>query len=516
MLKRIGQAFIAFSFGQVLSFASSILLVPLFLHAWSPTKYGEWLTLYSAVAYLSSLDLGVQTYVMNRLTQAYARQDMDEYYAVQHTAFAFYAGLAFLGSLAVAIVAFLAPIGRWFNLVQTERSVIVTVIIVLAVQYLWQLPGSILFSAYRTTGNLAFSQWLFNFMRGLTLSLTIIALLVAPSFEVVAMVQLGGFLIVQAFTIWDVHRRSPELIPSFRKARWNLMGSILRPSVLFGIILFSTMLVLQGSALLVAGTLGAAAVAIFVTTRTLANSIRQLVSLFANSSWTALTRLDAIDDRARLRTAFRLLLVLTTAACLAISASLWFEGSSVILFWTAGRLRPDTPLLRWLLCYLILQTPWITAATITCATNNHRVTSKGYLFSAVGGLLIAAVLIHKIGFVALPIGLLLGEFLACYHFVIQDSCRVVGENYGAFARRFWTSMCVVTAMAMLATGAVHRLPLGDLGRWALSGVASTIAVGLGTWLVWLSSEDRLFIRAKLGLGIRYIGERSQVRAQTSA
>jgi O-antigen/teichoic acid export membrane protein len=516
MLKRIGQAFLAFFFGQVLGLASNILLVPLFLHAWSPAKYGEWLTLYSAVAYLSGLDLGVQMYVINRLTQAYARQDMDEYHAVQHTAFAFYTVLAVLGSLAVAAFAILAPIARWFNLVQTDRTVIVTVIIVLAVQYLFQLHGSILVSAYRTTGNLAFSQWMWNFVRGLTLALTVISLLVWPRFEVVAMMQLAGWLIVEALTIWHVRVRFPELIPSFRHARWDLVGGILRPSMMFGMILLSTMLILQGSALLVAGVLGATAVAIFITTRTLANAIRQLVSLFANSSWTALTRLEAVDDRARLRVAFRLLLVLTTAACLAVSASLWFEGSSVILFWTSGKLQPDTPLLRWLLCYLILQTPWITAATITCATNNHRVTSNSYLFSAVGGLLLAAALIHRMGLVALPIGLILGELLACYHFVIRDSCRVVGENYGAFARRFWTSMCVVTAMAMLATGAVHRAPIGNLERWVLSGIASTIAVALGTWLVWLTSEDRLFIRAKLALGIRHFSERSQVPAQTNA
>jgi len=66
-------------FRQGLGTAAALLRVPLCLHVWSPALYGEWLALYSVVAYLSSFDLEVQTYAVNRLTQAYARGHLQEY-----------------------------------------------------------------------------------------------------------------------------------------------------------------------------------------------------------------------------------------------------------------------------------------------------------------------------------------------------------------------------------------------------------------------------------------------------
>ena len=66
MLKRVAHAFLAFFFGQGLGIAAAFLLVPLYLHVWSPALYGKWLALYSVVASLASLDLGVQTYAVNR------------------------------------------------------------------------------------------------------------------------------------------------------------------------------------------------------------------------------------------------------------------------------------------------------------------------------------------------------------------------------------------------------------------------------------------------------------------
>jgi len=516
MLKRIAKAFLAFSFGQVIGFASNILLVPLFLHVWSPAKYGEWLTLYSAVAYLTTLDMGVQLYVINRLTQAYARGDLEDYRAVQHTAFAFYSALAAIAGLAVTAVAAFAPLRQWFSLTLTNQRVVVVVIALLAFQYLSQLPGSIVFSAYRTTGNLALSQWVANLKNAVTLGFTILALIFMPSFVAVASAQLAVYFFVLVFILWDVRRRYPQLMPSFSHARWDLLGGIVKPSMWFGGILFSTMLVLQGSNLLVAGALGAAAVAVFVTTRTLANSIRQIVNLFTNASWTDLTRLEAVDDRRRLSMAFRLLVFSTTAGCIAISASLWFEGTSVISFWTQGKLTPDPQLLHWFLLYLVLQTPWVTASIIPCVSNRHRVTAIAYLASSITGLSVAALMVHHIGVVALPAGLMIGEFLACYHFVIRDSCRVSGERYGRFASRLWVGMSGVCAVALLSTFAVHGMPFPMLVRWIASGAASTIAVLISSWLFWLRSEDRTFVCEKAAGAIRGFRRRLPVTARGTA
>ena len=52
---------------------------------WGTQTYGEWLALSAMVAYLATLDLGMQTYVVNRLNQCHARGEMGDYTRVLHT-----------------------------------------------------------------------------------------------------------------------------------------------------------------------------------------------------------------------------------------------------------------------------------------------------------------------------------------------------------------------------------------------------------------------------------------------
>src|SRR5437762_2515544 len=141
MLKRVVHSLVAFFFGQGIGVVSSLLLVPLYLHVWSAALYGEWLALYSVVAYLSSLDLGVQTYAVNRLTQAYAREDLQEYRRVQHTAFTFYFFLAMFGSVALTFFGLWAPIRSWLHVSITDQHSVFVIVLLLGAQFLWTIPA---------------------------------------------------------------------------------------------------------------------------------------------------------------------------------------------------------------------------------------------------------------------------------------------------------------------------------------------------------------------------------------
>jgi O-antigen/teichoic acid export membrane protein len=302
---------------------------------------------------------------------------------------------------------------------------------------------------------------------------------------------------------WDVHRRFPEVAPGFREAKASLLRPILGESVFFAMIGWAIALTLHGANLVVAGMLGTAALALFVTTRTLANSIRQMVGLIVHSSSTNLTRLEALEDKERLRLAFRLVLFVTVAGCVAVSASLWFEGASVFAAWTRGRLATDIWLLRLFLVWLVLQSPWMAASAIPAYTNKHKSLAVSYMVSSIGGLLLGVLLIPRLGLKALPIAFIVAEALACYHFVVRNACRIIGEPYLPFAVRLWSGMIAVVVCAFAATWGVHATPdLGTFPRWICSGAASVGAVVLAMWVVWLRREDRGFIRRKAGSGFR--------------
>ncbi len=516
MLKRALHAFVAFFFGQGIGIAGYLLLVPLYLHVWPASLYGEWLTLGSVVAYFSTFHLGVQTYAVNRLTQAYAHGDMEEYRRVRDTAFAFYVCIALVGSVVLSAFAALAPVESWFHFSLAGHAIFL-VLLLLGGQFLWTMPASLLWWVYGTTGDLARTQWVMNGSKVLGLALTAGALLLWPNLAVVAGAQAAAFLLIVALVWWDVHKRFPELAPGLGQAQLSLLRPILSQSIFFAVIGWAVAITLHGSNLLVAGMMGTAALALFVTTRTLANAIRQLVGLVVHSSSINLTRLEALEDKQRLRLAFRLVLFVTVAGCVAVSASLWFEGASVFTFWTRGKLAADIWLLRLFLLWLVLQSPWMAASAIPSYTNKHRGLAMSYLVSSLGGLLLGVALLPRLGLKGLPIAFIVAEALACYHFVVRDACRIIGEPYGKFAGKLWAGMMVVSGCAFAATWAVHAAPdLGILPRWICSGFASVAAVGLSAWLVWLCRDEKVFIRRKAGSGLRFMGRALPLRLRTSS
>jgi len=516
MLKRALHAFVAFCFGQGIAMVGYLLLVPVYLHVWSASLYGEWLTLGSVVAYLSCLHLGVQTYAVNRLTQAHARGEMEEYRRVRDTALGFYCFVALMGTAILAVLARWAPIGYWFHLSLTSRHAIFVIVLLLGGQFLWTMPASLLWWVYGTAGDLARTQWVLNISKMLSLAVTGGALLLWPKLTVVAAAQAAGFVLIVGFVWWDVHKRYPELAPGFRHSKLSLLRFILAESIFFAVINWSVAITLHGANLVVARVSGTAALALFVTTRTLANSIRQVVGLVVHSSSTNLTRLEALEDKHRLRLAFRLVLFATVAGCVAVSASLWFEGASVFAAWTRGRLAADIWLLRMFLLWLVLQSPWMAASAIPTYTNKHKGLAMSYLVSSIGGLLLGMALVPRLGLKGLPIAFILAEGAACYHFVLRTACRVIGEPCLRFGVKLWSGMIAVAACAITATWIVHAVPdLRTSARWICSGSASLAAVTLSAWVFWLRSEEREFIRLKAPSALKLLERSLPVRLRTS-
>jgi O-antigen/teichoic acid export membrane protein len=72
MLKRLTRGSAATLMRQMINLVGQILLVPVYLKYWGPQLYGEWQILSASVAYLTLLDLGVQTFAANRMNQCAA------------------------------------------------------------------------------------------------------------------------------------------------------------------------------------------------------------------------------------------------------------------------------------------------------------------------------------------------------------------------------------------------------------------------------------------------------------
>lgn len=483
---------------QVITTIGNLLLVPLFLVCWGPEIYGEWLALFAMVGYLSTLDLGMNMAAGNRLIQAYATGDLETYTQVQHSAMAFYLGVAVAGTLLLGLAAWFFPLHAWLGLRETPTPAARWVLWLLGLQVLWAMPWGLIVGIYRFTGNLARSQWVGNLRLILALSLAALVLWRGGSMTAVAVTQLIPMALTALLVLLHVKDRLPELFPGVFGARLTFVKALLGPSLLFALLILANALTLQGPVLIVSASLGGVGVAVLVTTRTLAALSRQISAGMNVALWPDLTSLEARQDYGRLQTLHRLLVGAASAVTVGLAAALWFEGAEVMAVWTRGKLPPDPVLLKLLLLMIVLQIPWLASATFTAAANRHRRLAWLYLAAGLLGVAVTAILVGPLGAWAVPVGLTTAELIFCSHWVIKDTCRLLQEPYGPFAKRLWPAIALTVVVSLGMGWVVHRyLPGPFLVRWAGVGAATMVAALFTTWTVWLTPADREMVTEKI-------------------
>jgi len=488
--------------GQMLIRLGGLLLVPLFLHRWSATHYGEWLALSAVAGYLTLVDPGMHLAAINRLTQLHARGDVEEFRRVQQSALGAYVMLAAAGSLLVALGAASLPIAAWLRL-STPPPEAAAVVSLLAAYVLWSLPARLVWGTYQTLGSGARSQWVSNAQQTLGIVGVVLVLLLGGGMVALAALQLAVMLAATAAVIVDLHRRVPAYAPRWALGRPADVKQLVRPSAFFSMLSFANLLTQQGAVLVVSGALGGAAVAVFSVSRTVATLPRQAIDALSWALWPEIARLDATHEAAALRPLHKILVALSAAVPIVFAAGLWCEGPALIALWTQGRLEADATLLRLLLALAVLQAPWLASGLFTMAVNRHQAFATAYLAGSVSGIVLAWALVGRAGVLAVPLGLLAGEAIFGYHFVLRAGCRMLGEPYGPFALRLWTGVTVLAALGVGVAGLIHGLGVPSAARALLASLTMAALAAPLVWSGWLTTPERMRVAAR----VRAIRER---------
>lgn len=508
MLRRVLTAANAIFFAHLIVRLGALFLVPLYLRYWSTSRYGEYLALSAVVSYFASLDIGMQQAAINRMTQAYAKGDLEEYRSVQHTALAFYLALAIGGTCLAAIIFQVMPVSRWIGLKLTTPATARLVLLVLAAYFVWSMPMRLIGATYQTRGNLARSQWIANAQQILAVLLCGVVVVFGGGLVATASVQLLTVPVVVGFVLFELWHRYPGCFPGVTFARVSVLKELARPSLLFALLLVANLIAFQGSTLLISATLGSIAVVLLSVSKAIIDVIRQALYSITLALCPEFARMEALGQWRELRRAHRLIVAATATITLALAADVWYEGPQIITLWTHGRVEPNVMLLRLFLVFLVLQTPWAASSTVATATNRHQTQAVGYFVAAIVGIAVITALVRYLGIWAVPVGLSVGEALGCYHFVIKATCRLIGEPYAAFAARFWLGFVAVAAAVLATAWAVHSTIAGlTVARWALMGVLTLAVAAICAWWLWLTPDDRAVLRPRLRPVLRLSGAR---------
>ena len=193
-LKSITKNLSAAFSSHFVSILQQFALTPLWLSRYGAAGFGQWLTLSASVAYLGTLDFGVQTFVNQDLTVRYHRGEMESFHVQQSTALRMLLGMV-LTVGAVALIALALPLEHWLRMDGSGRgpavpaSVVRGTVFLLALQVLANILFGFFSGQFMVLGKAYVGQYWSNAKNAMQIVFALPCLLLHTSFMVVALAQ---------------------------------------------------------------------------------------------------------------------------------------------------------------------------------------------------------------------------------------------------------------------------------------------------------------------------------------
>jgi O-antigen/teichoic acid export membrane protein len=341
VFQRILKVLAALAASNAIALITQLLLPPIFIHRYGTSLYGEWLALSASVAYLSSLNFGIQTFVNQDLTVRYHRNDLTAYHLRQSTALRLLVGIM-LTAAVLATVVFALPLQRLIKIGISQHSASLALYF-LGLQILAGIPFNYLTGTFMVVGK---THRGYSWMNALRLSVTLITALLAwfrVDFSTLAMSQFLLYPLGILLVLIDLRRTAPEIYPSLRYWDGSAVKEILKPSGHFALIFSCSFLAFQLPVLILQRAVGPVTVVAFTVMRTIFSMARQVLAALTQSMGPEITRLYGLRDWANLsrlynyseRMIFALIPVVNLGVLLMspVLLTIWLHKASLFSFW---------------------------------------------------------------------------------------------------------------------------------------------------------------------------------------
>ena len=418
MFKRLCQGIGANFLGQIINIASRIVLVPLFLLAWGADIYGEWLLLSSMVAYLSLTEMGAQLYIVNRMTQAYAQRDNEQFCRILHTGLALFLIIPLaVFIIFIAVIFFFNP-ASLLHITRTSHGVVMLVLTILAFQFVISLPQGVLLRVYFAVEMLPRGVMLINLMLLMSLILVAGGLWLGWGMVPIAILQVIPYGLIAIIALRDLNRKFPQFqILSLKEANFSFGLSFIKPSLHFFLIQLSQVFSIQGIVLVVGLVLGPVQVVIFSTMRTIVNLIKSFFEQVSHAAWPEMTRLDAQQDMDKFLALFRVILRSTLMAAILFMTIFHFFGGFIYHFWLRKTVPFEQPVMDLFLIYMGQFIFWLTCSYPLLTTNRHHTLAKVMVISSVLTIALAYLGGQHLGLPGIVLGMIMGDLILPFWFV---------------------------------------------------------------------------------------------------
>jgi O-antigen/teichoic acid export membrane protein len=455
---------------QAIRIGEQILLVPLFIAAWGADLYRDWIEIYAIVGFAILCNFGLESYFGNLFLRNAARGD--DRAVERQLAISLLCALVIGSALALTVAAgaFAFDLRSILHIGSLDAGTVRTMVLLMVLPVSVLIAEQVLHTLYRAYDELNRGECVFAGYSALQIGSVAVALVLGQPPWVVATCYLVVPLLFVAGLAADLKTRYRQLrfrlaVPSAQELR-----EFVPQSLLYFMLPLSTALVQYGTFLLL-GVLGvgSAAVVAYSVYRTFTGLARQAANQFAFGGGVEMARHFARGD---LATCARLYddTGRIVAGLVGVVAGLSTPAAGpFVSIWTHGVVGLEPMLLVAFFIGMFLAAPGQAAMVLLKFTNEPRPCAAAWAFHAVGGLLLCALLVPRVGVAGAAAGFAVSEALA-FSLYLQ---LVVQRKFGFSAWRHW-------ARSYAAGGAAFALSCGV----AFAVIPRSPAVGLVELLGW--------------------------------
>lgn len=410
---RIMRAVSADALGQALNLGTRLTLTPLFIVAWGPATYGEWLVLTAIAGWFSLGDFGGISFFVNRMTSEWAVGNACAFQRLLSTGllFLFLSSILLLGC--VVFIIYTCPLVTWLGMSAVSQELANAILLLMALRFISLLPIGLFLGVYRAIGLQATSVMYGNLIILIQFALSFLALIAGGGMLLLAALELIPIFLTMGLIIWDLPRRFQNGVKLFSisSADKQTLRDAVQPSLHFFGMQLSSAIAVQGSVLVVAKVLGPVEVAIFSSLRIIANVLTRAINMFAHAATPEITRLTSLGESEKL---VRLSVMALQSTLLVAFCYLFVVeriGASLFGWWLNDSLPYDSSVMFLLNWHVVIVALWSWGGSILLATNQHEEYVRWNIAANLFALTIGYLLGNLLGLVGIAVGLFLGQSL---------------------------------------------------------------------------------------------------------
>ena len=385
--------------GRGVSVLVSFFAVPLTVRYLGPERYGAWVTISTALAWVTVADLGLSNSLTNAVSEGFAKESHD--LAADYVAAGFWSMVA-IAVLLTAVFFAIWPHIAWdrvFNVTSAQaRAEVGPAVAIAFVIFALNFPFSIVTKVYGAYQQVTIANgWA---AAGSVLSLVglIVVTRLEGGLQLLVVALSGSLLVVNIISaVWLFGWSKPWLLPRLGRVRRFAVRKLTSLGGMFFIVQVAGLLLFQTDNLIIAHYLGAAAVTPYSVTWRLFSYTMIFQTLARPSYWPAYAEAFNRGDYAWVRRTFRMDFRITVVSTLCLAIPLVLVGQWVIGKWAGSAAVPPFSLLPWMGLWCVIFAATCSQSCILASSSRLRGQAMYSITAAIVNIAASVALVQRMG-----------------------------------------------------------------------------------------------------------------------